>query len=49
MGALIYEPKADHSANIPNDSSDKIAEEISEFKKYDNDKDVEDLLNLGAS
>jgi serine/threonine-protein kinase HipA len=49
MGALIYEPEAQHSPNIPHDSLDEIAEEIAEFQEHDNDKYVEDLLNLGGS
>ena len=49
MGALIYEPEVKHSSNIPLESLDKIAEEIADFQKHDNDKYVEDLLNLGGS
>lgn len=49
MGALIYEPEAEHSSHITHDSLDKIAEEIAEFQEHDNDKYVEDLLNLGGS
>ncbi len=49
MGALIYEPETEHSPNIPHYSLDEIAEEIAEFQEHDNDKYVEDLLNLGGS
>lgn len=49
MGALIYEPEAPHSPKIIHDSLDKIAKEITEFQKSDDDKYVEDLLNLGGS
>jgi serine/threonine-protein kinase HipA len=49
MGALIYEPEVAPSQNIPHDSLDEIAEEIAEFQEYDDDKYVEDLLNLGGS
>lgn len=49
MGALIYEPEALHSPNIPYNSLDEISEEIVDFQKHDNDKYVEDLLNLGGS
>lgn len=49
MGALIYEPEAEQAPNIPNASLDEIAREIAEFQKYDDDKYVEDLLNLGGS
>ena len=49
MGALIYEPEAEQAPNIPHASLDEIAREIAEFQKYDDDKYVEDLLNLGGS
>ena len=49
MGALMYEPEAEHSPNIPHDSLDEIADKIAEFQDHDNDKYVEDLLNLGGS
>ena len=49
MGALIYEPEAERALNISHDSLDEIAEEIAEFQENDNDKYVEDLLNLGGS
>ena len=50
MGALIYEPEAEHApTNILHDSLDEISEEIYEFQEHDNDKYVEDLLNLGGS
>lgn len=49
MGALIYEPEAERMPNISHESLDKIAEEIAEFQEYDDDKYVEDLLNLGGS
>ena len=50
MGALIYEPEAERGPNIPHESLDKIAEEIAEFQREnDDDKYVEDLLNLGGS
>lgn len=49
MGALIYEPEVAPSQNISHDSLDEIAEEIAEFQEYDDDKYVEDLLNLGGS
>lgn len=49
MGALIYEPEAENSPCIPHDSLDEIAEKIVEFQEHDNDRYVEDLLNLGGS
>lgn len=49
MGALIYEPETKHAPNIPHESLDKIAAEIADFQEHDNDKYVEDLLNLGGS
>ena len=49
MGALIYEPEVEYAPNIPHKSLDEIAEEISEFQEHDDDKYVEDLLNLGGS
>ncbi|MDF1828025.1 MAG: type II toxin-antitoxin system HipA family toxin [Legionellaceae bacterium] len=49
MGALIYEPEAEHLPHIPHDSLDEIAEEITEFQEHDKDQYVEDLLNLGGS
>ncbi len=49
MGALIYEPEAEQTQAIQHDSLDEIAEEIAEFQEHDNDKYVEDLLNLGGS
>ncbi len=49
MGALIYEPEAEHTRNIPHESLDEIAKEITEFQEHDSDKYVEDLLYLGGS
>ena len=49
MGALIYEPEAERTLNVPHESLDEIAEEIAEFQESDDDKYVEDLLNLGGS
>ena len=49
MGALIYEPESKQAPNIPHASLDKIAEEIVGFQEHDDDKYVEDLLNLGGS
>ena len=49
MGALIYEPEAERTPSIPHASLDEIAKEIAEFQEHDNDKYVEDLLNLGGS
>tara|TARA_B110000459_G_C16619009_1_gene500538 strand:- start:918 stop:1778 length:861 start_codon:yes stop_codon:yes gene_type:complete len=49
MGALIYEPEVDHATNILHESLDEIAKEIAEFQEHDDDKYVEDLLNLGGS
>ena len=34
MGALIYEPEAEHAPNIPHESLDEIAEEIAEFQEH---------------
>lgn len=49
MGALIYEPEAERALNIPHEPLDEIAEKIAEFQESDDDKYVEDLLNLGGS
>lgn len=49
MGALMYEPEVKSSSSILHNSLDEIAEEIVEFQKHDDDKYVEDLLNLGGS
>jgi len=49
MGALTYEPEAEHAPNIPHKSLDEIAKEIAEFQEHDDDKYIEDLLNLGGS
>jgi serine/threonine-protein kinase HipA len=49
MGALISEPEVDHATNILHESLDEIAKEIAEFQDHDDDKYVEDLLNLGGS
>ncbi len=49
MGALIYEPEAEHTASITHESLDQIAEQIVDFQEYDKDQYVEDLLNLGGS
>ena len=49
MGALIYEPEADYVSNNQYESLDRIAEEIVEFQKHNDDKYVEDLLTLNGS
>ena len=49
MGALTYEPETANSNTVLNNSLDKIAKEISEFQKNNNDHYVEDLLQLGGS
>ena len=49
MGALTYEPETKIAPNILHESLDEIAKEITEFQEHDNDKYVEDLLNLGGS
>ena len=49
MGALVYEPEIEQSSALNHDSLEKIAAEIYEFQKHDDDRYVEDLLNLGGS
>lgn len=49
MGALIYEPEAEHAPNTLHESLDEIAEEIAEFQEHEDNKYVEDLLDLGGS
>lgn len=49
MGALIYEPEIEAEQTISDFDLDKISDEIKEFQENDNDRFVEDLLNLGGS
>lgn len=49
MGALSYEPENSKSSPLIDIDLDKIAEEVKEFQENDDDRFVEDLLNLGGS
>ncbi len=49
MGALTYEPEAEHRPCVLYESLDKIASEVAKFQEHDDDSYVEDLLNLGGS
>lgn len=49
MGALIYEPETESVPIISTVDLDEIADEIREFQENDEDRFVEDLLNLGGS
>jgi len=49
MGALIYEPETASAPIIANVDLDAVADEIAEFQENDDDRFVEDLLNLGGS
>lgn len=49
MGALTYEPEIENSPTITTVDLDEIASQVQEFQEQDEDRFVEDLLNLGGS
>lgn len=49
MGALTYEPENSKESPLIDIDLDKIAQEVKEFQENDDDRFVEDLLNLGGS
>lgn len=49
MGALLYEPESETMPAHKHTSLDEIAKEIAEFQQHDEDRFVEDLLQLGGS
>jgi serine/threonine-protein kinase HipA len=49
MGALVYEPEAEHLPATQHDTLDEIADEIATLQDHNDDKYIEDLLTLNGS